>query len=123
VSNDPWGSDDDPFEDEGFVSAVAVSEAEGSSFLKRHTILVAVSSVVAVTALVVSLAGSANYGAVGLAAVAYLFAVLADLSARRSRYAKHDYRRPLLMVGLRFATFAIALWVGWLAASSLAGPG
>ena len=123
MSNDPWGTDSDPFDDGGFDGEAVASETAGHSFFKKHTVLLASSVVVATTALVVSLASDASYGTVGLAAVAYLLAVMADLFARSSRYEVRVYRRPLVAVGMRIATFVIALWVGWLAASSLAGSG
>ncbi|MCY3851886.1 MAG: hypothetical protein OXF75_14070 [Acidimicrobiaceae bacterium] len=123
MSNDPWGSDSDPFEDEGFVGVAAESDAAGNSFLKRYKAVFAISLVVVVAALSVWLSGSAGYAAVGLAAVAYLLAVMADLSARRSRHAMRIYRRPPVTAGLRAATFVSALWVGWLVAASLAGSG
>ncbi len=90
---------------------------------KRHVLLAAGSVAVAVLALVLSAAGSNGYGTVGLCASAYVLAVLADMVARRSRYADSNYTRPPVMVCLRIAVFATTVWVGWQAAASLAGSG
>ena len=124
MNRDPWGSDDDPFHDDLlYGGSLEVSDGTKSPLAKPHRIVGAVSVAVASAALGVSLAGDRGYGIVGLAAVAYLLAVLADLSARRSRQDVRNYRRPRLTAGLRVATFVTALWVGWLVASSLAGSG
>ena len=124
MNRDPWGSDDDPFHDDLLSGgSLEVSDGAKRSLAKPHRIVGAVSVAVASAALGVSLAGDRGYGIVGLAAVAYLLAVLADLSARRSRHDVRNYRRPRLTAGLRVATFGTALWVGWLVASSLAGSG
>ena len=120
MNSDPWGSDNDPFDDDDLsVGLLEVSDGTKSP----HRIVGAVSLAVASAALVLSLAGTRGYGIVGLAAVAYLLAVLSDLYARRSRHDVRNYRRPLSMAGLRVVTFVTALWVGWLVASSLAGSG
>ncbi len=124
MNSDPWVSDNDPFHDDNlFVGSPEVSDDTKSPLAKTHRKVAAVSVVVASAALGVSLAGNRGYGIVGLAAVAYLLAVLADWSARRSRHYARNYRRPRPTTGLRVATFVAALWVGWLAASSLAGSG
>lgn len=125
MSSDPWGStDDDPFSDDGLpVGSLAASDTAKTPLAEPNRLFAAASVVVASTVLVVSLAGYRGYGLVGLGAVAYLLAVLADLTTRRSRHNAGDYRRPLPTVGLRVATFVAALWVGWLVASSLAGSG
>ncbi len=124
MSSDPWGSDNDPFLDDDLsVDSFTVSDGTESPSRKRYRTLAAVSVVVASAALVVALAGARGYGMVGMSAVAYLLAVLADLHARKSRYDLRNYRRPLLTAGLRVATFGTALWVAWLVASSLAGSG
>lgn len=124
MNSDPWVSDNDPFHDDNlFVGSLEVSDGTKSPLAKTHRKVAAVSVAVASAALGVSLAGDQGYGIVGLAAVAYLLAVLADLSARRSRHDVRNYRRPLPTAALRVATFVTALWVGWLVASSLAGSG
>lgn len=122
MSSDPWGTGNDPF-NEGQTFDASVVEPEPSKGKgKRHLVLLgAASAVTALVALAASLAGVNGYGAVGLSAVGYLLAVLADLSARRSRYRNKNYRRPLTTASLRVAVFVIAVWVAWLAASSLAG--
>jgi len=60
---------------------------------------------------------------VGVAEGGYLLAVLADVEARRVRYNNKNYVRPKFMgiPLLRVVTFALAVWVAWLVASSLAG--
>ena len=124
MNSDPWVSDNDPFHNDNLsVDSLAVSDGTKSPLAKRHRKVAAVSVVVASAALVLSLAGTRGYAMVGLSAVAYLLAVLADLDARRSRQDVRNYRRPRLTAGLRVATFVTALWVGWLVASSLAGSG
>lgn len=124
MSSDPWRSDNDPFRDDDLVvDSLPLSDATESPLAKRYRTFAALSVVVAFAALAVSLAGARGFGIVGLSAVAYLLAVMADLYARRSRHDVRNYRRPLSMAGLRVVTFVTALWVGWLVASSLAGSG
>ena len=122
MSADPWGNDSDPFNsDEDLAGPLRTSEASANSITKRHVLLAAGSVAVAVLALVLSIADSNGYGTVGLCAFAYVLAVLADMEARRSRYDRAVYARPLGMVCLRIAVFAATVWVGWQAAVSLAG--
>lgn len=123
MSGDPWGFDDDPFQDDDYFGSpvgVASGKAGGSGGLRR-TLVGAVSAVLASVTLLSSLAGARGYGAVIVAALAYLLAAWVDLDARSARYRNRAYGRPPATVGLRSLTFAAALWVAWLAASSLAG--
>ena len=122
MSSDPWGSTDDIFGDDQLVAdAVAVPGVPAVGWAARRRLVGVVALVVSLVALVASFAGARGYAMVGLASLAYALAVLADLFVRRSRYRLHNYSRCLTTVALRVATFAAALWVGWLAASSMAG--
>ena len=122
MNSDPWGSTDDVFGDDQLVAdAVAVPGGFGGGLGERRRLVGVVALVVSLVALVASFAGARGYAMVGLATLAYVLAVLADLFERRSRYRLHNYSRCLTTVALRVATFAAALWVGWLVASSMAG--
>ena len=122
MSNDPWGSTDYVFGDDQLVAdAAAVPVGSGSGLGQRCRVVGVGALVLSLAALVASLAGAPGYAMVGLAALAYVLAVLTDLFVRRSRYRLHNYSRCLTTVALRVGTFAAALLVGWLAASSMAG--
>lgn len=123
MSSDPWGFDEDQFaDDDDFGRPVGVADGKaGGSVKLRRRVLGALSLVVAAVTLGVSLAGNAGYGAVVISAFAYLVAVWVDNDTREQRHSNRNPKPPLATVVLRSATFAAALWVGWLAASSLAG--
>ena len=122
MSSDPWGFDEDLFAaDDQLGGPVAAEQGTSGRSVGHRPVLGAVSFVVAVVTLLVSLAGARGYVAVGFSALAYLLAVWVDLSTRAARHASRNYRRPKSTVALRSATFVMALVVGWLAASSLAG--
>ena len=123
MSSDPWGFDNDPFaDDDRFGSPVGVADGKaGGSGKLRRGLFGALSVAVAAVTLVVSLAGSAGFGAVVVSALAYLLAVWVDCDAREQRHRNRNPKRPLVTASLRSLTFAAALGVGWLAASSLAG--
>ena len=122
MSSDPWGFDDEPFaSDDQFGSPAAAAGKAPSRALRLPGLLGAASVVSSAAALLVSLLGAPGYGAVIFAALAHLLAARVDFAVRDERFASRNYNRPPATVALRCVTFASALWVAWLAASSLAG--
>ena len=121
MSSDPWGFDDEPFAGDEQFGSPGTAARKAPSRALRLPVLAAVSALVAALVLVFSLLGAPGYGAVIVAALAYLLAALVDLKVRDRRFASRKYKRPWLTVVLRGATFTVALVVAWLAASSLAG--
>lgn len=122
MSNDPWGTESDLFSGGDVPDSGEVASDASRRWLRSPEVLVGIlAAVLALVAFGASLDDSEGLIAVGLAAAGYLLAVLADAFARRTRYAKKNYRRPRILVALRVLTFGLAVWVGWEAASSLAG--
>lgn len=122
MSNDPWGTETDLFSGGEVLDPAGPSPDAPRRWLRRPAVLFGIAAgLLALIAVIASLDGSEGYGAVGVAAGGYLLAALSDITARRSRHNAKNYRRPRLTVALRFATFGLAVWVGWMAASSLAG--
>ena len=126
MSGDPWGDTENDLFAGGAISDNPLAGARTAPqrwWQQRQGILALAASLVSVVALVVVLAGIDGYVMVGVAAGGYLLAVLADVEARRVRYNNKNYVRPKFMgiPWLRVVTFALAVWVAWLVASSLAG--
>ena len=122
MSNDPWGTESDLFSGGDVLDSGEVEPGASRRRLRSPEVLLGIAAaVLALIALGASLDDSEGQLAVGLAAGGYLLAVLADVSARRTRHAKKNYRRPRILFALRVLTFGLAVWVGWEAASSLAG--
>lgn len=122
MSSDPWGTETDLFSGgEVSESAGAATRAPQRRLRSPAVLLGMAAALLALIAVVASLDGAEGHVAVGVAAGGYLLAVMADVSARRTRYAKKNYRRPRVLVALRMLTFGVAVWAGWEAASSLAG--
>ncbi|MCY4271057.1 MAG: hypothetical protein OXF00_00235 [bacterium] len=115
MSQDPWGAGTDLFSGE---------VASGDSRRRLHSpavLLGIAAAALTLVGLTASLSGSEGHVAVAAAAAGYLLAVLSDVLARRAGYRAKKYRRPPLPVALRVAAFALAVWVAWMAASTLAG--
>ncbi len=119
MTTSPFERNPDPFAEEGFSSSTSQVAP-----LKRDTSLV-IFTVPAILASLLAVLlywwGVVGYGAVGMAALGYVLAVLADTQTRRTRYDQRNFVRPKLTTSLRVATFLMALLIGWLVASNLAG--
>ncbi|WP_419848465.1 hypothetical protein [Candidatus Poriferisocius sp.] len=122
MSGDPWGTETDLFSGGEVPESAGAGSSDPQRRLRSPAVLFGIAAaVLALIAVVASLAGAQGYGTVGVAAAGYLLAVMADVATRRFRYDSRNYRRPKAMLVLRFATFAAAVGVAWLAASSLVG--